>query len=209
MPIIGICGLKGSGKDTLANHLVETNEFIKIAFADFIRNALMELFDWDETSFSPEKKEVKDPYWGVTPRKMCQEIGTEFLRHHCKDFISSEFNLPNGEKYNGSFHIKRINKEIIKLLEADPKINIVFSDIRFQDELDYIRKLGGKIIRVSRNTLQNNEFSNHISEKNISDLKNVDIELENNSTILEFYKRINVTVEHIEAVHLQDHQRVD
>ena len=209
MPIIGICGLKGSGKDTLANYLVETNEFIKIAFADFIRNALMELFDWDETSFSPEKKEVKDPYWGVTPRKMCQEIGTEFLRYHCKDFISTEFNLPSGEKYNGSFHIKRINKEIIKLLEADPKTNIIFSDIRFQDELDYIRKLGGKIIRVSRNTLQNNEFSNHISEKNISDLKNVDIELENNSTILDFYKRINVTVEHIEAVHLQDHQRVD
>tara|TARA_B100000524_G_C23590689_1_gene348910 strand:- start:49 stop:669 length:621 start_codon:yes stop_codon:yes gene_type:complete len=205
MPIIGICGYKGSGKDTLADFLVNNENYIKIAFADFIRNALMKLFDWDESDFNPDKKELKDPYWGVTPRKMCQEIGTEFLRYHCKDFISTEFKLPNGEVYNGTFHIKRINKEIIKLLEIDPKGNIIFSDIRFQDELDYIKKLGGFIIRVSRNNISTNEFSNHISEKNILELKNVDFEIENNDTVLEFFKRIRVMIEHIEVNLPPDH----
>ncbi len=205
MPIIGICGYKGSGKDTLADFLVKDENYIKIAFADFIRNALMKLFDWDESNFTPEKKEVKDPYWGVTPRKMCQEIGTEFLRFHCKDFISTEFKLPNGEIYNGTFHIKRINQEIIKLLEVNPNENIIFSDIRFQDELDYIKKLGGFIVKVSRNNISNNEFSNHISEKNILELKNVDFEIKNNDTIVEFFKKIKVMTEHIEGLLLLDH----
>ena len=167
MPIIGLCGNKGSGKDTIADSLVVNDNYVKIAFADFIRNALKELFDWDDNTFSQDSKEIVDPYWGVTPRKMCQELGTEFLRIHCKDFISKDFNLPNGESYSSTFHIKRINKEIVKFLEFNKNTNIVFSDIRFQDELDYVKKLGGKVMRVSRNSLKENIFSSHISEKNI------------------------------------------
>jgi adenylate kinase family enzyme len=205
MPIIGLTGVKGSGKDTIADYLVHNYGYIKVAFADFIKNALKELFDWNNEDFSQNKKEVKDPYWGVTPRKMCQEIGTEFLRVHCKDFISLDFCLPNGENYQGTFHIKRINKEITKLLEINKNVNIVFSDIRFQDELDYIKKIGGKIIRLSRNDSNKNEFSEHISEKNILDLKEVDYEISNNQTILLLFKKINLTVECIEEGLHQNH----
>lgn len=205
MPIIGLCGNKGSGKDTIADSLVVNDNYVKIAFADFIRNALKQLFDWDDNTFSQDSKEIVDPYWGVTPRKMCQELGTEFLRFHCKDFISKDFNLPNGESYSSTFHIKRINKEIVKFLEFDKNTNIVFSDIRFQDELDYVKKLGGKVMRVSRNSLKENVFSSHISEKNISELKDVDFEIENNDTKNELFKRIKVIVECIEEAHHQNH----
>tara|TARA_B100000161_G_scaffold186844_1_gene135029 strand:+ start:157 stop:816 length:660 start_codon:yes stop_codon:yes gene_type:complete len=204
MPIIGITGYKGSGKDTIADFLVNNHDFIKVAFADFIKNALKELFDWDDNSFNHDNKEKKDTYWGVTPRKMCQELGTEFLRVHCKDFISMKFNLPNGEPYQSTFHIKRINKEIIKLLKVNPNINIVFSDVRFQDELDYIKKLGGKIFRVSREDLKSNEFNNHVSEKNIENLNGIDYEINNNESILLLFKKITLTVECIEE-HLHDH----
>ena len=118
MPIIGLCGYKGSGKDTIADMLVNTDNYIKVAFADFIRNALKELFSWNDNTFNQENKEKIDPYWGVTPRKMCQELGTEFLRFHCKNMLSSEFNLPNGQVYHSTFHIKRINQDIIRLLEV-------------------------------------------------------------------------------------------
>jgi adenylate kinase family enzyme len=204
MTIIGLCGYKGSGKDTIADYLVDKNNFVKVAFADFIRNALKELFNWTDEAFSPENKEQVDEYWGVTPRKMCQEMGTEFLRIHCKDFISLDFTLPNGENYQGTFHIKRINQDIKKLFNENYEQNIIFSDIRFQDELDYIKKLGGIIIRVNRPDKQQNEFSGHISELNISNLNNVDIELINDTTINDLYKKIDSTVEHIEVV--QAHQ---
>ena len=205
MPIIGLTGNKGSGKDTIADFLVENDGYIKVAFADFIKNSLKELFDWNNDTFSQENKEKKDPYWGVTPRKMLQEIGTEFLRIHCKDFISLDFNLPNGEPYQGTFHIKRINKEIIKLLNVNKNVNIVFSDIRFQDELDYIKKIGGSIIRLTRDNLQENQFNNHISEKNIKELENVNYDISNNETILLLFKKITLTVECIEEGLHQNH----
>lgn len=205
MSIIGLTGCKGSGKDTIADYLVNEQGFIKIAFADFIRNALKELFDWDDENFSQEKKEIQDSYWGVTPRKMCQEIGTEFLRIHCKDFISQDFKLPNDEDYKATFHIKRINKEIIKLLNVNSNVKIVFSDIRFQDELDYIKKIGGKVLKVVRNNSNKNEYSNHISEKNIDGLNNIDYEVSNNESKLLLIKKINLIVECIEEGLLQNH----
>ena len=205
MYIIGLTGYKGSGKDTIADYLVGEHGFIKIAFADFIRNALKELFDWDDDNFSQEKKEIPDSYWGVTPRKMCQEIGTEFLRIHCKDFISQDFKLPNNEDYKATFHIKRINKEVMKLLSINSNVKIVFSDIRFQDELDYIKKIGGKVLKVVRNDSNINEYSNHISEKNIDGLTNIDYEVLNNESKLLLIKKINLIVECIEEGLLQNH----
>lgn len=204
MPIIGLCGFKGSGKDTVADMLVNTSNYKKIAFADFIRNAAKELFDWDDSSFDANNKEKVDEYWNVTPRKILQELGTEFLRIHCKDILSTEFELPNGEKHNATFHIKRINKDVIKLLNSNNK-NIIFSDIRFQDELDYIKKLGGTIIKVVRPSLSNNEFSQHVSEQNIDKLQNIDYELVNEHNLQHLYKKTSLIVEHIEADLLHGH----
>ena len=205
MPIIGLCGHKGSGKDTIANMLVQNDDFIKIAFADFIRNAAKELFNWDDSRFEQENKEKIDEYWGVTPRKILQELGTEFLRIHCKPFLSMEFKLPNNDSYEGTFHIKRINQEVMRLLEINSNVNIIFSDIRFQDELDYIKKLGGYIIKVTRPSLSKNKFSQHISEKNISSLNNVDYEIVNDHNIPHLYKKTSIIVEHIVADLHQDH----
>jgi len=201
MSIIGLSGYKGSGKDTVADYLVENHGYIKVAFADFLKNALKELFNWNDDNFNQNNKEKIDPYWGVTPRKMCQEMGTEFLRIYCKSFISLDFNLPNGDPYKSTFHIKRINQEVIKLLNA--KANIIFSDVRFQDELDYIKKIGGSIIRISRDSVKDNEFSQHVSETNIKELNNVDYDISNHETIPLLFKKINLTVECIEeSLHL-------
>lgn len=198
MTIIGLCGNKGTGKDTLADILVANESFIKVAFADFIKNALIPLFGWEENIFDPNKKELEDPYWGVTPRKMCQQLGTEFLRVQCNNLISKKFHLPNGEEYESTFHIKRINQDIIKFLDVNKDANIIFSDIRFQDELDYVKKLGGKIVKVENNKVQKNEFSDHVSEVNINNLKGIDIIIENNGTIADYNKKIRVMIECIE-----------
>ena len=45
--IIGICGLIGSGKGTVADVLVEQHKFKKISFADKIKDAVSVLFDCD------------------------------------------------------------------------------------------------------------------------------------------------------------------
>ena len=44
--IIGICGLIGSGKGTVADVLVEEHKFEKISFADKLKDSVSILFDW-------------------------------------------------------------------------------------------------------------------------------------------------------------------
>lgn len=53
--IIGISGLSGSGKDTVADILVP-HRFAKISFADKIKRFLAEVYDWDyETLWGPSE----------------------------------------------------------------------------------------------------------------------------------------------------------
>ena len=45
--IIGICGLIGSGKDTIADYLVTNYNFKKLSFADKLKDSVATMFDWD------------------------------------------------------------------------------------------------------------------------------------------------------------------
>ena len=197
MQIIGLCGNKKCGKDTFANYLVDTEGYIKMAFADYIREALKILFDWDEDTFSQDQKEKDDDYWGTSPRKMMQELGTEFLRQHCKNMISQDFVLPNGKSYQSTFHIKRLNKDILNFYKMNNDVKIIISDIRFQDEVDYVKQLGGTVIKVNRD-IQKNEFSNHASENQIDNLKSIDIVLDNNQNLNHYIKKIRFTIENLQ-----------
>lgn len=54
--IIGISGVAGSGKDTLADYLVAKHGFIKISHADYMKRICKELFDFsDEQLWGPSE----------------------------------------------------------------------------------------------------------------------------------------------------------
>jgi hypothetical protein len=134
--IIGVLGLKGSGKDTIGNYLIENYKFKKLAYADSLKDAICCIFGWDRemmegiTKESREWREEVDPYWGVSPRHMMQKIGTDLFRKHISDDI----------------WIKSLK---LKLKKMD--CDIVITDCRFDNEIDLIKELGGKVILVERN----------------------------------------------------------
>lgn len=169
--IIGLVGNKRVGKDTCADYLCYTHNFKKYSFATYLKQALKILFDWDDASFNDDNKEVVDTFWNVTPRQMCQDLGS-FLRN-----------------FNKNFHINRLDKDISKLGKLD-NVNIVFSDIRYQNELDYVKSLGGIIIKINRNTVLN-DFSNHESETSIDNLTGIDSYIINNGTLDILYSNLN------------------
>ena len=142
--IVGVCGLIGSGKDTIASYLIEEHGYQKISFADKLKDSVAELFDWDremlegQTDDSREWREQPDKFWTqetgrtITPRLVLQEFGTECMRNGFFDgiWVSST---------------KRI-------LINNPHKNFVIPDVRFPNEALMLQKVGGQVWRVRRGT---------------------------------------------------------
>ena len=143
--IIGICGFIGSGKDTVADYLVNFHEFRRESFANTLKDAVAAVFGWDRTMLEGRTKEARewreqvDPWWAerlamptLTPRWVLQYWGTEVCRRAFHDDI-----------WIASLENKLRNS----------KDNVVISDCRFPNEIQSIRDAGGKIVWVQRGEL--------------------------------------------------------
>lgn len=197
MKIIGLCGEKGSGKDTLCEFLSKIYKVKRVAFADPLKESLKDLFLWDDNIFSREKKEIIDEYWGVSPRQMCQILGTDVIRNSISDKFNRSIKIGESE-YMVSFWIKRIHKEIEELLNnSECKYDyLIFTDVRFFDELSYVKNLGGDIYKIIRPDIEMNEYSSHEAERGIDGEdfnKCVDTIITNNGTLEEFYNIIEIS----------------
>jgi len=140
--IIGICGFIGSGKDTIADYLVNLHHFRRESFASSLKDAVAQVFGWNRTMLEGRTKQARewreqvDPWWAarlkmphLTPRWVLQYWGTEVCRKAFHDDIwiaALENKLRNSED------------------------DVVISDCRFPNEIKSIRKTGGMVIRVVR-----------------------------------------------------------
>jgi len=140
--IIGICGFIGSGKDTIADYLVNLHHFRRESFANALKDAVSAVFGWDRmmlegrTKQAREWREQVDPWWAerlgiphLTPRWILQNWGTEVCRKNFHDDI-----------WIASLENK---------LRASTD-DIVISDCRFPNEIAAIKKAGGRVVRVVR-----------------------------------------------------------
>ena len=73
--------------------------------------------------------------------------------------------------------------------------NIVVSDIRFVNEAEKIKELGGKIYYISRNN-KINDYSQHSSESSMELRLNdyIDYKINNNGTIQELYNQFHLAI---------------
>ena len=172
--LIGLTGRARSGKDTVAHHLNENNSYSSYAFAQPMKQACKIMFNWSEQHVNGDLKEVVDPLFGISPRVAMQRLGTEFGR----------------ETINKSMWLLRAQTEI------DSKLNLVITDVRFNNEAELIKENGGIVIEIRRNDRE--AVSEHKSENGI-DESLVDFVVENNGTIACLYDRIDTIVKSIEA----------
>jgi hypothetical protein len=139
--IIGVCGLIGAGKDTIADYLVNIHEFRRDSFAATLKDAVSSVFGWDRdmlegrTRSSREWREQPDAWWSerlgrtITPRWVLQYWGTEVCRQGFHDDV----------------WIASLENKLRKTRD-----DIVISDCRFPNEIRAIRLQGGHVIRVVR-----------------------------------------------------------
>lgn len=145
MTIIGLVGFIGSGKDTVANKLLEKRTGIQESFASPLKDMTAAIFGWPrhllegDTIESRDFRETPDIFWtrktgidNFTPRLALQLLGTEVMRNHFHENIwlnSLEYRLRQN---------------------ASPEQLVVISDCRYVNELEVIRQMGGKIAWVVR-----------------------------------------------------------
>jgi len=143
--IIGICGFIGSGKDTVADYLVNFHEFRRESFASTLKDAVAAVFGWDRTMLEGRTKEARewreqvDPWWAerlamptLTPRWVLQYWGTEVCR----------------KAFHDDIWIASLENKI-----RNSKDSVVISDCRFPNEIQAIKDAAGTIVWVQRGQL--------------------------------------------------------
>ena len=137
-PIIGFAGGAGSGKDTAASFLIEQDpeRFVRVAFADKLKEATAVLFGIDKKILDTEegKSTLIDKEWfdDMTYRWFLQLLGTEGVRN-------------NVDK---NFWVKLLMRHITNL-KTKTKTFIV-TDVRFPNEKEAIECRGGIVYNIIR-----------------------------------------------------------
>ena len=208
--IIGVCGFIGSGKDTIADYLVNLHHFRRESFANSLKDAVSAVFGWDRimlegrTKQAREWREQVDPWWAerlgvpqLTPRWILQNWGTEVCRR--------------------GFHDDIWIASLENRLRASTD-DIVISDCRFPNEIAAIRRANGLVVRVVRGAepdwyddavaVNHGEFGNmawSTSKSRLAKLKihasetawvgtRFDIVLDNNGSLDDLYAQVQQLV---------------
>lgn len=184
--IIGICGLKRSGKDTVADFITNGYGYDKQSLARPMKEALKAIFGWTDDHLDGEYKETIDQAFGISPRQALQHIGTEWGQFGLMDAFP-KFKEATGRK----IWVRRLCNQIIQVDSV--WAGTVVADIRFPHEVEEFRHVFGgnfKLIHVSRYI--NAPVDNHPSEA-FHDQLGADYDLFNDGTL----KQLGDAVDHI------------
>jgi len=158
--LIGITGLAGTGKDTLADHLSKTFGHEKYAFATPIKELLNARFGWmmemwDDRSWKesdqPEagRREDWEEYNHFSPRSWAQWLGTDVGR------------VIGGE----DVWVKRMVSRWYGVHGSRRPSAMIIPDVRFDNEADTIRGMGGVVVKLLRPCAV--PVNAHVSEKGV------------------------------------------
>ena len=175
--LIGIHGKAKTGKDTAASHLVENYGFVRHAFADALKQTAATMFGVSIECFTNENlKDRFNSYWGISYREMLQKLGTECAR----------------DVFHQDFWIRRCAKAVHADLNSDACAGVVISDVRFENEADWVRKAGGVVLHLKVSPLKRRitTVREHISEKTLPRLEG-DYLIRNDGTISDLYAALD------------------
>jgi hypothetical protein len=170
MKIIGLTGPAGSGKDTVRQMLEQNHHCTGLAFADPMRAMLAPLLDLcgvgNEWMTQRELKELPIPGLGQSYRVLAQRLGTEW-----------------GRSIDPDFWVKVAAASMAEVMNIKgPNTVFVISDVRFDNEAQWVKDHGGVIWHIHRPAAQ--AVAAHQSENGIRP-ELVDLNILNKYTLRE------------------------
>lgn len=215
MKMIGICGKARSGKDTMAEKLVSNYGYTRYAFADPLKAAVNEMYNWnDRHAYGDLKEVVTDVY----PNLM-HDI--KVIEKHFKDDlievgISAEeaalkwhWILKDKCGLSKIFHIRISPRQAYQwfgtewgreYVNQDLWLNkaakfaktqqgIVIADVRFENEARFLTDNGYPLVQVVRPNITE-KINAHVSESGI-DSSLVSCIIENSGSLDDFHSSID------------------
>ena len=209
MSLIGISGYAGSGKDTVGEIIKELSPGWETkSWAHKLKQICSILTGIPLEKFEDQefKKTYLGPEWAVfkrvikgddgyptgvenrpiTVREMLQMVGTDCLRNN----------------FNYNIWINALMADYVpeKVIWTDGPIsgyapgtelpNWVITDTRFLNEVDAIKKKGGKVVRIERKGV--NPPNAHSSEMELANYKDFDFIIYNNGTIEDLTRNVSI-----------------
>jgi hypothetical protein len=203
LQLIGIHGHAGAGKDTIAKYLYTFYQNVYIEhFADPLKAAASTAFGIPLDEFNdPKTKNTVHPYWKVSPRQIAQFMGTEMFRDTASKLLPQVGNDFWVQRLAGKLSAQLLLEDEGEYQEGD---TVVISDVRFQNEVDFIISNGGVIITVERSGYEGNVgIENHRSEAGGLIIPTVQsYKLFNNSTIPELFTAVEGILPSMRAVNM-------
>jgi dephospho-CoA kinase len=168
-PVVGFAGPQGAGKDTCGKLLAEHYRYIHAAFANPVRAALYALNPLVELDN------------GILARlqTIVDKIGWDSAKRNSKDLRQLMQRM--GTEAGRDIHGRDCWIRVANSLRSCGRYNIAFTDVRFPNEVDFIKSSGGIIIYIQKDNVPA-QITNHRSEEfNVEDV--ADFVIANNGTI--------------------------
>jgi len=188
MKLIGLAGKARSGKDTIADIWANERRVSRYALADPVRHAAAAMFNMQFEQFTgdnPNRDKI-DPFWGISPRRMIQLVGTECGREVFRPDIWTK---------NAEMRLRACRE--LNHFASLPSDYFIVTDIRFNDEADWIRKQGGRVIHILRNN--DPEVEAHKSENGV-DIVTGDLAIHNTGSLGNLKLTVQNTIFRIEEM---------
>lgn len=167
--LIGLAGRAGVGKDTAADYLGHRHHFATYAFAAPIRAGLRAMLRLRDYHFTDrELKEQPLEQIGVSPRKLMQTLGTEWGR----TCIHRDLWLMVAAGEISNLKVQGVKRLII-------------TDLRFDNEADWVRQQGGKVLHILRPDAP--VIEGHASEAGVHMRPNDDLWIVNDGSIADLH----------------------
>lgn len=155
LQIIGLSGRAKSGKNYLAKHALLPIGFVPMALANHFKvdAVVRDGAPLDEVFFTDKSPETRD---------MLQKRGTEEGRH----------------VFGEDIWIRTMEAWIAATVAAGVT-RFVITDVRFPNEADWIKQIGGKVVRIVGRGGLDGALAFHPSETALDDYLAYDLELDN------------------------------
>ena len=179
IPVIGVAGRIGAGKDVLANYLNQTRGFQVIRFSEALKREILTRLPRTLKALRDlngyVNVDLEEVVYNLKPlgvRELLQEYGTEVRRWDDSDYWTRKW-----------------TDSVLGAIKLGAK-GIVAPDMRFWNEAMAIKRFhGGVTVHISRPSAEGSGDSLHASETGLKDYL-FDVRFANVGTVEQFHHQI-------------------